>query len=73
MKKIKYKEVLDFASSLLKYQKFIKLGAQKFHFLKYMKASFPFSDVVSFIFEASAENCRVPFLEVPEKLSFEKI
>ena len=50
MKKIKYKEVLDFASSLLKYQKFVKLGAQKFHFLKYIKASFPFSDVDFFYF-----------------------
>ena len=37
LKKIKYKKVLSFPTSLLKYQKLFKLGAQKFSFPKYKK------------------------------------
>ena len=37
IKRIKINEVSGFPSSLLKYQKFLKLRTQKFHFPKYKK------------------------------------
>ena len=63
MKKIKYRfffrkynEVSKFASSLLKYQKFFKLGTQKFHLPEYKKCKkffggFLFPEVNFFIFQ----------------------
>ena len=51
-KKFKYKKVTGFASSLLKYQKETKLGAQKFNFPKDKKAPFLFSGVERFYFSS---------------------
>ena len=43
MNKTEYKRVLGVASSLMKYQKCFKLGAQKFHFPEYKKVLCLFS------------------------------
>ena len=51
MKKNKYKKVSGFASSLLKYYKFFKLGAQKYHVPKYQEVPFQFSGANFFYFK----------------------
>ena len=56
--------ISDFASSLLKYQKETKLGAQKFHFPKDKKLHFCFLGRNVFIFQVLAEKWRVLFLGI---------
>ena len=50
MKKIKYKKISDFASSLMKCHKLFKFGAQKLRFPKYQKNQFLFPGVDFFYF-----------------------
>ena len=59
----KYKKVSGFASSLLKYQNFFKLWAQKFHFPKYKKVPFPeirfFLGLIFLFFEPGLKSLNV--------------